>query len=297
MVTIKNVSKKYKRKQALYNVNFSIEKNQIVGLVGPNGAGKSTLIRILSGINEPTLGKVTFQTDKADSSNFQISTIFDFNGLYPQLTAYENILLFVGLKNPDIKNIESEVDIALNDMQLAEWKNKRVKEYSKGMLRKLTIVRATITNPDILIMDEPFDGLDIESHRFVIQYLKKWVTEANRCILVSSHNMSDIEEACTKFVMINQGNIVIEKQITDLKKEGFQFLKIRLLHPYNKDDLEKALKMKIESGNMENEIFIYCNEKSVSDIISKLCKEHFEICEVIKECTNLEDIYIKMLKN
>ncbi|MCL2717204.1 MAG: ABC transporter ATP-binding protein [Lachnospiraceae bacterium] len=298
MITINNVSKNYKKTQALIDINFFIEKNQIVGLVGPNGAGKSTLMRIISGINHPSSGEVLVKTDYLDSAKTQISTVFDFNGLYSQLTAYENLQFFLRLKNQQIVNQENLINSILHEMQLLEWKDRKTKEFSKGMLRKLTIARAIITNPNILILDEPFDGLDIESHRFVIDFLKNWVMVENRSILFASHNMSDIEDFCSKVIIINKGKIVVEKQINDIKNEGYKYLKIRFSKAYQIINIKNALKkfnIEVKPGCLKNEVYIYSEKDMISQIINKLCMESFEIDEVIKECINVEDVYLKTI--
>ncbi len=214
------------------------------------------------------------------------------------MTAKENLYFFWKLKNPQIYNCEKLIDQVLKDMQLIDWKDSMTRVFSKGMLRKLTIARAIITHPDLLILDEPFDGLDIESHRFVIDFLKNWVSEGTRSILFASHNMSDVEDFCSKLIMINEGKIVMEKQILDLKEEGYKYLKIRLMQLRNVSDIKRALSefhVEITAGSEKNEIHIYSQEAQIPKIVKKLCLEDFEIEEVVKECSNVEDAYIKTL--
>lgn len=223
MIQAEKISKKYKQKTALSEVSFQVQENEIVGLVGPNGAGKSTLLRILTGVSHPSSGQVT------KKENLRMGAVFDYNGLYSRFTGYENMRFFYRLNPDNPREREGErIEEILERMGLSGDAHRQVRGYSKGMARKLAISRALLTSPDVLVLDEPFDGLDISSHAFLMQFLKEWAKEKGRTVIFSSHNMADVEDLCDRVLMIKKGMLQNNLSMYDLKNQVAEQYRILL---------------------------------------------------------------------
>lgn len=293
MVKAENIGKKYKGKYVLKNISFELAEHQIIGLVGPNGAGKSTLMRIISGINKPSEGEIII---KEKNKKLNVSVVFDYNGLYSQLTARENLLFFLRLDKKR-KNEETIIDETLEKMGLLEVKNMQVKTFSKGMMRKLAIARAILTNPDVLLLDEPFDGLDVESHAYIMLFLKKWVQENNKGIILSSHCMSDIESVCTDILVMKQGIIQILTSITKLKQQALKNIRIIFRETFQYEEIIQIIeKYKAEVILLnKNELILDRNIDKTSEILSELVEKKYIISEVIQDRYTLEEIYLKII--
>lgn len=287
MLKAENISKTYgNKKEALSKVSFDIRRNEITAIVGPNGAGKSTLLRILAGVNSQTQGQVHLE------EGVRVGAVFDGNGLYLQLTAYENMSFFYRLNKQNPPENETETICGLlKSMDLYEVRNDRVKEYSKGMARKLAIARALLTNPDILLMDEPFDGLDITSHAFLGAFLKTWVKDRNHSVVFSSHNMADVEKLCDRVLMIKKGHLMNNLSMVDLNKKVTDRYKI-------------VVREKIEDFPAILGSYEKCEQSGDSSIISEsgvgtanlvldtLKRKGYTIMEFSPVYNSLEDIYL-----
>jgi ABC-2 type transport system ATP-binding protein len=195
MLKVQKINKKYKKNKVLNDVSFQIAYGEIVGLLGSNGVGKTTLIKILCGLNRPNSGEIHLD------DGCKISVVFDFNGLYMNFNAVENLRIFLNNKT------QNKIDEFLKSVGLWEYRDVKVSKYSKGMLRKLSIIRALLTEPNILILDEPFDGIDVENKKFWIEFLRKWVKHGERAVLISSHILSEIEQMCSRTLLMSEGTI------------------------------------------------------------------------------------------
>ncbi len=282
-----NISKKYKNnKEALSKVSFELHANEIVAIVGPNGAGKSTLLRIAAGINSSSEGGVVRE------EGIRLGAVFDGNGLYSQLTAYENLSFFYRLNKNNLLEKEVEkIDGLLMNMELSEVKNQKVKEFSKGMARKLAIARALLTNPDILLMDEPFDGLDIASHAFLVSFLRNWVKEKKHAVIFTSHNMSDVELLCDRVLMLKKGQLLNNLSMFDLNNKVTSQYKITVEE--NVGDWRLLLGNQTYFNQVgEKTIILENGLKDANQILEILVNRKLTICEFMPVYKSMEDIYL-----
>ncbi|RBP65362.1 ABC-2 type transport system ATP-binding protein [Alkalibaculum bacchi] len=297
ILTLDNVSKKYSNKVALKNINFSLDKNCIVGLVGPNGAGKTTLFRLIMNLIEPTTGKIKLW-DQNNSTNIvgnNINYCSDGDNLYEDLTVSENLQFIVrayGINNGN-KKIE-ELSILLDiDQEL----NTQAKNLSKGMRKKVALIRTLINEASMIILDEPMSWLDVDNQKRLTMLLKSMSKKS--LIIISSHNMAQVEKICDKVILLNQeikyfgdiedidyGNIiklkieyVKESYNPQLKKELISI--VGVLDVYSVDE---ALYIEYDNsiGDIENQI-ISCviqryklNVKKINHIEKSLEDLYFE---------------------
>lgn len=227
-IIAKSVSKHINGKHILSNVNIHVSNGEVYGLIGPNGAGKTSLIRTLVGIYEPTSGSVTINgihpLDKGFTKlKYKIGFVMEHLGLYKDLTAWENLEFFHRIYFPGSKKSIREKDIssALKTTNIYHKKDENITFFSKGQKQRLAISRALITKPSLLVLDEPTIGLDVEGVILLRELLKN-INKSGTTILISSHNLDELQRICSKFAFIKDGKIIEESDFNKLKAEyGF----------------------------------------------------------------------------
>ncbi|WP_187470488.1 ABC transporter ATP-binding protein [Dictyoglomus thermophilum] len=182
--------------------------------MGPNGAGKTTIIRIILGLFEPTSGKVEIFGKEPGKTKEKIGFILHKTGLYPKLSCIENMLLYADIYKVKDK---SKVKFLLEEVGLYERKEDKVEIFSRGMQQKLALARALIHDPDLLILDEPTVGLDIETKIWFREYIKK-LREKGKTIFLSSHELTEVEKVCTHIGIIREGKLIEYGNVEDLKE-------------------------------------------------------------------------------
>ncbi|MCL2576882.1 MAG: ABC transporter ATP-binding protein [Defluviitaleaceae bacterium] len=288
MLNVINLKKKFKENVVLNDVSINIKRGEIVAYLGSNGAGKTTTIKCICGLNTPTGGRV-------ELNNNTIGVVFDENGLYPLLTAYQNLLFFAKLS--ENKSQEINIEEMLRIVGLEDVMYKRVKNFSKGMKRRVALARVLVWNPQILILDEPFDGLDVSSNNYMINFLKNWVKERNRCIMFSSHNMGEIENFCDRVIVLNDGKIIEDDSVCGLMRKNILGTEVCVRHD---SDLIKSMEILESLTNCNNIqsngncIFIPHRQAYNKEIHDLFVKNNISFDELSIRYSSLEDIYIEL---
>ncbi len=212
MIKILNISKNFKKNQALNNVNFDVNDGEIVGLLGENGAGKSTLLRIISTMLTPTSGTALIngydllKSPKEVRKN--IGILFGSEvGLYERLTARENLEYFAQLNAMSKKEADERIDLLINKFSFREYADKQVGTFSKGMKQKIAIARSIVHDPSVMLFDEPDSGLDFKAAKIIFDFMELCKKEG-KCIVFSSHSMENIKNYSDKMVVIHRGEII-----------------------------------------------------------------------------------------
>ena len=218
IVQVENVSKHFGEVKAVDDVSFNIEKGSVYGLLGPNGAGKTTTIRMIMDIIAPDSGKITF-SENQQNGDFadQIGYLPEERGLYRKMKVKDVILFMAELRGMDRADAFNEIDRWLRKMDLTEWENKKIEELSKGMAQKIQFIATVIHKPELIILDEPFSGLDPIN----MTLLKDLMLELNAdgaTIIFSTHIMEQAERLCEKICLINAGKIVLEGDLREIKQ-------------------------------------------------------------------------------
>lgn len=219
LLKLENIYKRFGQNAALRDVSLSIQQGKIYGLLGPNGAGKTTLIRIINKIIQPDQGRILLNgRDMIQEDVFSIGYLPEERGLYHKMKV-KDYLIFIGrLKNMS----KQDASIAIADwaakLKFDEWQNKKIGELSKGMAQKIQFVATILNSPDLIILDEPFSGFDpvnAEIIRKEILILKK----EGKTIILSTHNMSSVEELCDHIFLINDSEKILDGNVADLKDQ------------------------------------------------------------------------------
>lgn len=211
-IEIKNLYKKYKNAEdfSVNDISLNIGRNEIYGILGPNGAGKTTLISMLSGLIKPTSGSFTINGLSLQKDGFKLKQIIGIvpqeYALYPTLTAKENLMYFGSLYGLSHKKLKVSIDESLEIMGLSKFADKKLEQFSGGMKRRCNLIAATLHSPQVLFLDEPTVGVDVQSKKVIITHLQD-LNKKGTCIIYTSHHLSEAEEFCTKIAIIDHGKI------------------------------------------------------------------------------------------
>ena len=218
MLKVENIIKKYGENVAVNNLSFTVDAGEIFGLLGENGAGKTTTFRIIMGLIDANEGKVTLDSKKIDySETDNIGFVTEERSLLTKLTVQEQIEFYGTLKGLDKDTIDKRLDYWLEKFEITSYKNRKIKELSKGNQQKIQFISSIINEPKLLILDEPFTGLDpinVKLMKDAIYYLK----EKGCSIIFSSHQMEYIEDFCEKLILLVKGNTILDGKLDDIKE-------------------------------------------------------------------------------
>lgn len=281
ILSVENVSKSIKKMDILKDISFELRAGEIVGLIGENGAGKTSIMRILVGLTKEYGG-----TLKWEQVN-RIGCLIETPNFYPYMSGKENLEYFASLKNVP----QEEVIQLLKALKLESFSNRKVKGYSLGMRQRLGVAQALLGNPQVLILDEPTNGLDPSGIKEIREYLKAIVKEKNIAILISSHALGEMEKLCDRALFIKNGKL--EREIT-INKEAVQCLYIIT----NNNELANVvLKNQGFQTNIKAEYLeIFACEYNKREILLLLQQKDLSILDVVEKKRELEEQYMNLLR-
>jgi len=209
-IIVENLSKNYSENKAVENISFKIAENEIVGLLGPNGCGKTTTMAMILGLLKPSKGEILIDGMNIEKNRIKLLHKMNFISPYielpKKLTVKENFIVYARLYS--VKNINERISYLSETLRLNDFLNKKTGELSSGQKNRISLAKALINNPSILLLDEPTASLDPETGDFVRTFLENYKKEKKISILLASHNMSEVERLCTSVLMMKEGKII-----------------------------------------------------------------------------------------
>lgn len=291
-----DLTKKYKTHTAVDGISISLKKGEIYGFLGQNGAGKTTTIRMIMGLIKPTSGRIELFGENAESSRKaafeRIGSMIEIPGFYPNLTAAEN--LDIHRRMMGMGNKES-IEESLEQAGLLDARNKRVKNFSLGMKQRLGIARSLLHHPDLLILDEPTNGLDPAGIKEVRQLVMDLASKRNIGVLVSSHILSEVQQMATKLGIVHHGKLVeeIEQQALQMKNRHCVEFKVS-----NDREAVMLLEQKLDIYDYsvpEPGVVRVFEKLSDSAVINRLLVENrIEVGEITMLRETLEDYFLSL---
>ena len=285
-----SLNKKFGKKQILKNVSFEIEEGDILGFIGPNGAGKTTTIKLILGLQSITQGKVLvngFDIEKEFTKAIsKVGAIVENPDLYMYLSGYDNLKLVANLyKQVDEKRIDEVVKLVKLENRIKD----KVSKYSLGMRQRLGIAQAILHKPNLLILDEPTNGLDPEGIKEMRELLISLAKNEKMAILISSHNLAELDNLCNKICIIKNGEIIETSEISEIKnsKENKQ-VTFEIDNTKNIQTLYKNAKI-INNNTFKLEV----EKQEIPEVIEKLVENKIKIYEVRHEEKTLEDAFFE----
>lgn len=289
MLQVKNIVKYYGKNCAVNNLSFEVKDGEIFGLLGENGAGKTTTFRIILGLLDSDNGEVLLNGEKIDySKTDKIGYVTEERSLLTKLTVKEQLIYYGVLKGLTEKEVLNKIDNLLKEFDVLDYKNRKIKELSKGNQQKIQFISSVINDPILLILDEPFTGLDPINVELFKKYIRK-LQKKGCSIIFSSHQMEHIEEFCEKLVILVKGKSILEGYIKDIKKE------YRKQNIFIKGDIDieeiKKIKGVIDIDKKEDEYVVKIEDYSIVDKVFKKISNNTISKFVVEEAT-LNEIFI-----
>ena len=290
MLKVSNITKYYGDFKAVDNLSFTVNKGEIFGLLGVNGAGKTTTFRMIMNLISPTSGKITFNGKKIDYDvTDKIGFLTEERSLLTKLTVKEQILFYGALKSLDEDVILKRLDNLLKRFGIEEYKDRKINTLSKGNQQKVQFISAIINEPELLILDEPFSGLDpinIELFKSVILELK----EKGTSIIFSSHRMDHVQLFCEKLVILVKGKSVIDGYLKDIKKD-YKIKKIKIEGNVKLSELKKIDGV-ISVSKTASSYEITIKDESYVKKVFDYVKTKENITKFVLEEPSLEEIFV-----
>lgn len=289
LLELKNIEKSFGDKQVLKGISFTAESGKAFGLLGRNGAGKTTSIRILMGVFPANNGEVLIDGKPINYDRVGFGYLPEERGLYPKKLIINQLVYFAELKGMRHKDAVKAADYWLERLDMSEYRNKRLDTLSKGNQQKIQLITALAHDPQIVILDEPFSGLDPVNAMLLKDVVKEQITQG-KIVLFSSHQMSYIEEFCDSIAIINAGKVVLHGDLHDIKRN---YVRDRLV--VNTTNPEQ---IKTDFGNActitdQGTIMIQLSNPNDKQITMKRLVENYDIDEIKVFEPSLNDIFVE----
>ncbi len=299
-IEVNNLVKKYGKFTAVDNISFSVEEGSICAILGPNGSGKTTTIKSICNLLIPDEGKIKLFGKDNKKSIDKISAMFEgTRNLYWRLTPRENLRYFAGIRGLGGKNIEKLIDELLERFNLTDKRNVMVNNLSRGMQQKVAIAMTLVCNTDVVLLDEPTLGLDIESFMDIKNILRNITVDMKKTILLSTHDMSLVEDICTDVVVLNKGKIVVQDTMVNVL-DMFRSMTYEVVLTKGISDEDKNYLLKLgydfhfTSNDSVLEIDI-ANSNEIYNIIDVLKENQILIKEIKQKDIDFERVYLNLI--
>lgn len=290
MLKLSNVTKYYGDFKAVDNISFEVKEGEIFGLLGVNGAGKTTTFRMITGLLDITEGKITLDGKKIDYSvTDKIGFLTEERSLLTKLTVREQFMFFGALKGMTDDKINARMDELLKEFGIEDYRDRKIKELSKGNQQKIQFITAILHKPKLLILDEPFSGLDPINVELFKKMILKLANEGS-IIIFSSHRMEHVELFCEKLMILLNGKPVLEGYLKEIK-EQFQKKNILIKGELKKDELENIEGVVKVDKNID-EFVVKIKDKTYIDNVFNAIKNN-KITKFVVEEPTLNEIFVE----
>ncbi len=290
-LVIENVSKTFVDKKAVDDISFRIEKPGVFALLGTNGAGKTTTIRMMLGILKKDTGTILWNGKSVDRKNVNFGYLPEERGIYPKTRIVDQLEYFAKLKGMSKQEAQKNIDYWLDKLKMTEYKYQTAEKLSKGNQQKIQFITAVMHNPELIVLDEPFSGLDPVNTELLKNIILELVKE-DKYIVMSSHQMNSVEEFCEDVVILNKGKTVLKGNLNEIK-DSYPVKKIEI---DTKVDITKILQdNKLETKNKEGRKHIISinNQEQAQTLLNDLVRNDIVIekFELLKP--TLHEIFIE----
>lgn len=298
-IEVSNLTKNYGKIKAVDDVSFTVEKGAICGILGPNGSGKTTTIKSICNLIIPDKGVIKLFNKENQKSIEHISALFEgTRNLYWRLTPRENLRYFAGIRGLGGRKIESRIDELLERFNLSEKRNATVNTLSRGMQQKIAIAMTLICDTDIILLDEPTLGLDVQSYIDIKNILRNIASDMNKTILLSTHHMDLVQELCNQVVILNKGKLVAKDSVENLlnmfKSMTYEIVLLYSINEEIKNYLS-SLDYNFYFTDDDKKIEIDISDlNEIYNIIEKLKARNIMITEIKQKDIDFERVYLDL---
>lgn len=292
VLSLQNVVKRYHNHLAVDQVSFDISPGVIFGLLGPNGAGKTSIIRMITSITSPDEGSIFLNGETLNQFHPEkIGYMPEERGLYKKMKVGEQLIYLAQLKGLSKKNALEKIKYWFEKFKIQAWWDKKIEELSKGMQQKIQFIATVMHEPDLIILDEPFSGLDPINSNLIKDEIYE-LKQKGMSIIFSTHRMEQVEEICDSIVLMNQGKIVLEGSVVNIKN-NFKENIFKVTYHENKSlQFEEDSFEVITQNDTSVRVKIH-NEKSSNELLQLLLNKSVQIIDFQEELPSLNQIFIQ----
>lgn len=290
-LVLKNVSKTFVGKKAVDNISLTLEKPGVYGLLGTNGAGKTTTIRMLLGIIKKDSGEITWKGKAVDRKNVRFGYLPEERGVYPKTKIFDQLMYFAELKGMKKEEAEKSIKKWAKELKVEEYLEMPAEKLSKGNQQKIQFMTAIIHDPELVVLDEPFSGLDPVNTEILKNIIINLVRNG-KYVIMSSHQMATIEEFCSDILILNKGKTVLQGNLKEIKET----------YPANRVEVDvkqditayiQELGLEIENEANNNYIIKISEEEKAHKLLNKLITSGIEVDKFEIKKPTLNDIFIE----
>lgn len=289
-LTIKNVNKSYGDKKVVDNINLEINKPGVYGLLGTNGAGKTTTIRMLLGILKKDSGEINWKGKEVKRKHVNFGYLPEERGVYPKVNVYTQLMYFAKLKGMKEEKADEAIRYWMKRLEVEEYINMTAEKLSKGNQQKIQFITAVVHDPELIVLDEPFSGLDPVNTEIIRNVILELIKKG-KYIIMSAHQMSVVEEFCTDILILNKGKTVLQGNLKQIKES----YKANKLYISTKQDIKQYIKEQNLNIHLEkdNEYEIDIKEEQGYKLFNELAKNNIKVEKFEIKKPSLHDIFIE----
>lgn len=289
VLQVNDIYKNFGQKEVLKGISFKAEGGKAFGLLGRNGAGKTTTIRIIMNVFPADKGELTVDGKKIDYSKIKLGYLPEERGLYPKKLIFDQLMFFAELKGMNKTDAAKSIDYWLCRLEMSEYKNKRLDTLSKGNQQKIQLITALVCDPDVIILDEPFSGLDPVNANLIKDIVKEQL-EKDKIVLFSGHQMNYIEEFCDDIALLSEGKIALSGNLNQIKRS----------YPRNKLVVRSVDKLKIidrfkdkASSLSDDSLLLTLEHENDKHNVSAFLFNNYDVDEIKVFEPSLGDIFVE----
>ena len=290
-LVLKNVSKTFVGKVAVDNISFSIEKPGVYGLLGTNGAGKTTTIRMLLGIIKKDSGEITWKGKEVDRENVNFGYLPEERGVYPKTKIMDQLMYFAELKGMKKDDAITAINKWAKELKVEEYLQMPAEKLSKGNQQKIQFMNAIIHNPELVVLDEPFSGLDPVNTEILKNIIIDLIKNG-KYVIMSAHQMATIEEFCSDILILNKGKTVLQGNLKEIK-ETYPANRVEIDTKQDIKNYIKDFELEIETETNNNYIIKISDEEKAHKLLNKLILDGVNVDKFEIKKPTLNDIFIE----
>lgn len=288
---LKNVSKSFVGKQAVNNISLTLDKPGVYGLLGTNGAGKTTTIRMLLGIIKKDSGEITWKGKAVDRKTVNFGYLPEERGVYPKTKIFDQLMYFAELKGMKKQEAEKSINRWAQELKVEEYLQMPAEKLSKGNQQKIQFMTAILHNPELVVLDEPFSGLDPVNTEILKNIIINLVKDG-KYVIMSAHQMATIEEFCSDILILNKGKTVLQGNLKQIK-ETYPANRVEIDVNENIDEYIKGFELEIENETDNKYVIKITEEEKVHKLLRKLIENEIKVNKFEVKKPTLNDIFIE----
>ena len=295
IVSMHDICKSFPGVKALDHVDFTLRKGEIHALIGENGAGKTTSIRIILGMLSADSGSVTWHGKKFVTAAESIGYLAEERGLYPKYKIMDQLMYFASLKGMKRQDAQRAIDYWFDRLGVQEYRDKRAEQLSKGNQQKIQLIAALAPNPELLILDEPLSGLDPVNAELFKSVIREEIKK-NKFVIMSSHQMSTIEEFCRDIVILNKGRTVLQGNLNDIKK-GYGRVKLTVKCEGDITAMAQECGLNLTEETPNGSSYNVSSEEQAHALLNRIIESGMPLIKYELREPSLNEIFIEKVGN